>query len=88
MAQESLVGHGLLFIEDARSQSHHTRKDSSGRVISPTQRPLPDNTQHSQQTDIRAPCEILTRNPSKRATADKRLRPLGHWDRHRNGILF
>ena len=28
--------------------------DPSGRVISPTQRPLPDNTQHSQQTDIHA----------------------------------
>ena len=26
--------------------AHHTWQDSSGRVISPTQRPLPDNTQH------------------------------------------
>jgi len=32
------------------TQTHHTRYDSSGRVISPTQRPLPDNTQHSQAT--------------------------------------
>jgi hypothetical protein len=31
--------------------THRTRYDSSGRVISPTQRPLPDNTQHSQDTD-------------------------------------
>jgi hypothetical protein len=36
------------------TQTHHTRWDSSGRVISPSQRPLPDNTQHSQQTDIHA----------------------------------
>ena len=32
--------------------THHSRQDSSGRVISPTQRPLPDNTQHSQQTSM------------------------------------
>jgi hypothetical protein len=36
------------------SRSHtttqHSRYDSSGRVISASQRPLPDNTQHSQQT--------------------------------------
>jgi len=33
-------------------------------VISPTQRPLPDNTQHSQQTDIHAPCGIRTHIPA------------------------
>jgi hypothetical protein len=27
-------------------------------VISPTQRPLPDNTKHSQETDIHAPAEF------------------------------
>ena len=32
-----------------------TRYDSSGRVIGPAQRTPPDNTQHSQQTDIHAP---------------------------------
>ena len=35
------------------------------------------NTQHSQQTDIQAPGGIRTRNPSKRAAADRRLRPPG-----------
>ena len=50
-------------------------------MISPTQRPLPDNTQHSQETDIHAPCGIRTHNPSKRAAADPRLIPRGHWDR-------
>jgi len=34
---------------------HHSRENSSGRVISSSQRPLPDNTQHSQQTNIHAP---------------------------------
>jgi hypothetical protein len=40
-----------------------------------------DNIQHSQQTDIHAPGGIRTHNPSKRAAADPRLRPRGHWDR-------
>jgi hypothetical protein len=48
------------------------------------QRPLPDNTQHSQETDIHAPGGIRTRNPSQRAAADLRLRPSGHWDRQTN----
>jgi hypothetical protein len=39
------------------------------------------NTQYSQQTNIHAPGGIRTRNPSKRAAADPRFRPLGHWDR-------
>jgi len=56
-------------------------KDSSGRVISPSQRPLPDNTQHSQQTDIQAPGGVRTYNLSRRAAADLHLRPRGHWDR-------
>jgi len=63
------------------TQAHHTRKDSSGQVISPKQRPLPDNTQHSQERDIHAPGGIRNRNPSKQASANPRLRPGGHWDR-------
>jgi hypothetical protein len=33
------------------------------------------------QTNIHAPGEIRTHDPSKRAAADPRLRPRGHWDR-------
>ena len=44
--------------------THHTRYDFSGLVISRTQRPLPDNTQHSQEADIRALGGIRTRNPA------------------------
>ena len=58
---------------------HHTRRDSSGRVISRPQRPLPDNTQHLQETDIDVFGGIRTHNPSKRAAADRRRRPRGHW---------
>ena len=51
------VGQGLLIHEVSRSHTttHHTRYDSSGRVISSSQRPLPDNTQHSQQTYLCQP---------------------------------
>jgi len=55
--------------------------DFSGRVIVPSQRTLPDNTQHSQETDIHAPGKIRTRNSSKWATANPRVRPHGHCDR-------
>jgi len=50
-------------------------------------RPLPDNTQHSNETDTHAPGGIRTRNPSKRAAADPRLRPCGHWDRQQHLTL-
>ena len=35
-------------------------------------------TQHSQQTNILAPSGISTRNPTKQAATDPRLRPRGH----------
>jgi hypothetical protein len=61
---------------------------SSGRVISSSQRPLPDNTQHSQQTNIYALDGIRTHDVSKRAAADLRLRPRRYWDRHFCSVLF
>ena len=51
------------------TQTHHTRYNSPGRVIGPSQRPLPDNTQHAQETDIDSLGRIQTHNPSKRAAA-------------------
>jgi hypothetical protein len=68
------------FTRFVHTTTHHSRYDFSGRVISSSQRPLPDNTQHSQQTDIHVPGGIRTHNPSKRAAADPRLRPRGYWD--------
>jgi hypothetical protein len=50
-------------------------------VINPSQRPLPDNTQHSQQTNIHASGVIRTHDLSRRAAEDLRLRKRGHWDR-------
>ena len=56
-------------------------------MISSLQRPLPDSTQHSQQTNLRAPGGIRTHNLSRRAAADLRLRPLGHWDRRNSPLV-
>ena len=63
------------------TQTHHTPYDSSVWVIGPSQRTLPENTQHSQGTHIYDPEGIRTRNPSKRAVVDPRPRPHGLRDR-------
>jgi hypothetical protein len=57
VAQQLPVCQGLLIHEfsSPHKTTHHSRYKSSGRVISSLQRPLPDNTKHSQQTDIHAP---------------------------------
>jgi hypothetical protein len=52
-----------------------------GRVISSSQRHLPDNTQHTQQTNIHATGGIQNHDRSRRAAVDLRLRPRGHLDR-------
>ena len=83
------VGHGLLIPEISRSHTttYHTWQDSSGRVISSSQRPLPDNTQHSQQTSIPPSGGIRTHNIRRRAAADLRLRSRGHLDRQHFTVL-
>jgi hypothetical protein len=50
-------------------------------VTGPSQRPLSDNTQHSQQKAVHAFGGIRNRNPSKRAASDTRLRPRSDWIR-------
>ena len=69
MALRPDAGHGLLILEVSGSHAttHHSRQDFSGRVISSSQRPLPDNTQHLQQTNIHAPSGIRTHDLSRRA---------------------
>jgi len=42
----------LMFLDHTKRRSTVGRTDSSARVISSSQRPLPDNTRHSQQTNI------------------------------------
>ena len=79
-----LLSH-LITLNDTHT---HTRCDSSGRVICPSQRPPPDKTQHLQEREASMPPGgIRTHNPSKRAAADPRLRTRGHRDRHTEFVV-
>ena len=77
-----IAGFSLLVFKVSCSYTttRHIRQDSSGRVINSSQRPLPDNTQHSQQTNIHASDGIGTHNLSRRVAEYLRLGPHGHWD--------
>jgi hypothetical protein len=63
----------------------HTDTPHSAEILWPSdhhdQRPQPDNTQHSLNTDIHAHGGIRTRDTRKWVTADPHLRPCDHWDR-------
>ena len=77
LTQLPKAGRGLLILDVSKSHNDTPYSvDSSGRVIGLSYTPLPDNTQHSKETDIQTPGRIRTRNPSKRSAADYRLRPL------------
>jgi len=60
-----IYGAHILDVSGSHTTTHHSRYDSSGRVISSSQRPLPDNTRHSQQTNIHAPGGIRTQDLSR-----------------------
>jgi hypothetical protein len=45
----------VIVASDHTQRHTHIRQSSSGQEIGPSQVPLPDNTQHSQDTDIDAP---------------------------------
>ena len=91
-----LIGRIWAYLHDFHAffKAHwhiHNSLDSSGRAISPTQRHLADNIQHSQETGIISPGGIPTRNPNKRQAADPHLRLRGHWDlrlSHYSFILY
>ena len=60
-----IYGAHILDVSRSHTTTNHSRYDSSGRVISSSQRPLPDNTRHSQQTNIHAPGGIRTHDLSR-----------------------
>jgi len=76
------VGQGLLIHEVS---NHTQRRITAGRTPldewSARRRDLNLTTHNTQKTGIHAPVGIRTHNLSKRAAADLRLRPRGHWDR-------
>jgi hypothetical protein len=76
MAQQPLVGQGLLTITDT---------PHSVGLLRTSDRPVVETStwQHTALTrDIHATGGIRTHSASKRAAADRRLRPRGPWDRH------
>jgi len=80
---QPLVYQGFLKIEVSQTNSHtpHSKK-LSRCVSSPTQVPLPDNTQQSQERDIHVPSGVRIFSPSK-------LRPQNHdLDRESTGIII
>ena len=76
-----VMASSFLRFSRSHTTTHHSRQDSSGRVISSSQRPPLYNTQHSQQTNIHALGGIRTHDLSRRAAAELRLRPHGYWNR-------
>ena len=66
-----IYGAPILDVSRSHTTTQHSRYDSSGRVISSSQRPLPDNTRHSQQTNIHAPGGIRTQDLSRRAATGR-----------------
>lgn len=83
------VGLDLLReVPGSHSFRHHSRWDSSGWMNGPSYRPLPDNTQYSQETDVSVRGGIRTRSPSKRVAVDPHLRTRGHWDQPTQTLQF
>ena len=66
-----IYGAPILDVSRSHITTQHSRYDSSGRVISSSQRPLPDNTRHSQQTNIHATGGIRTHDINRRAAAGR-----------------
>ena len=77
MVQQPLVGNGLFIIKGSWSHSHAPPLDEWS--VRRRDLCLTTHSNH-EETDIHSR-GIRTRNPSKRAAADPRLRPRGHWDR-------
>jgi hypothetical protein len=66
-----IYGAPILDVSRSHTTTQHSRKDSPGRVISSSQRPLPDNTRHSQKTNIHATGGIRTQDVSRRAACGR-----------------
>jgi hypothetical protein len=58
---------------NGHTQTHHIRWDSSGRVISSSQTPLPNNTQQSREAEMHDPGGIQNHNPKKQAAVTHAL---------------
>jgi hypothetical protein len=80
MAQQPIVGQGLLIIKGSLS---HSNTPHSVGLLWKRDGPVSANSiwHHiTQQIDIHAPGGLRTRSPNKLAAKDPHLRPRGHWD--------
>jgi len=82
-----------------RFPDHTRRRTTVGRNSLTSDKPVAETSnwgeeeeeekpQHSQHTDIHAPGGIRIHSLSKRAAADLRFRPRGHWDRLRETLAI
>ena len=82
IVQQPPFGQGLFIIEASRSHSDTPHSVgllwTSDQLVAET---IPENTQHSQQTNIHDTGGIRTHNLITRAAPELRLRPRGHRDR-------
>ena len=76
LTRQPPVGQGFLIHDDSRSHTttHHIRYGSYGRVISSSQRTLPDNTHTTLTTDKR-PCLLWDSNPQSQQASGRRPTP-------------
>jgi hypothetical protein len=87
MAQQLQVGQNVLISKASRLHSDTPQLvELLWKGDQPDAEFVPDNTQHSRQTDIHDSGEIRIRTASKRAAAYPRLRPRGHWERWLRGL--
>jgi len=85
--RNSEVDQGFLVVEDSWSFSD---TPLSVELLWTSDQPYADTSTWQQikhTRDIYYPRDIRTRNPSKPAVADPRLRPRGHWDRRECPII-
>ena len=85
-----IYGAPILDVPRSHTTTQHSRENSSVRVISSSQRPLPDNTRHSQQTNIQAPGGFRTQDLSRRAAASctSSLGAVEYYHHHHHHIII
>jgi hypothetical protein len=77
---QSMVLSFLKFLDHIQRREKFVKNPLDKWSARRRERTLPDNTQHSQQTNIHDPGRIRTRNISRRAAVNPCQRPRGHWE--------
>ena len=83
MATQPLVGQGPLITQSSRS---HSDSPHSAGLLWTIYQPNAERHNNQERQTPNAHGGIRTRNPSKRAAADPRLRRRSHWNRRKSQI--